>query len=345
MLEFNERAQKILRAIIISYIETAEPVGSRTITKKYGFGLSPATIRNIMSDLEELGYLTQPHTSAGRMPTEKGYRYYVDYLFEEGHFEEGFPYAEPGQVNTGYLPSSDDITELLKETSKLLSLLSRYTGIVLAPRFRNTALRHVEFIKLRPCHILVIFVADKGSLYSRIIEIDDDISQRDLDRMTAYLNDELSGLTLQEVRERILSQMHYEKDLYGRLLKSIVRVNRGFFTEEVEVYLGGTANILEVPEFANLERMKILFKTFEEKYLIVKLLDRCMKKDGVQVFIGLESLPVEMRYCSVVMSNYKSGDQVLGTLGIIGPMRMEYARVIPLVEFTARRLGKLLSAM
>ncbi len=345
-MEFNDRAKKILKAIITSYIETAEPVGSRTITKKYGFGLSPATIRNIMADLEELGYLAQPYTSAGRVPTEKGYRYYVDYLFEERHFEEGFLDIKPEQIDKRYLPVSEDVTELLKETSQLLSFLSKYTGIVIAPRFKNTILRHVEFIKLKPGHILVIFVAEKGNLHSKVVEIEEDLSQRDFDRMTAYLNEELAGLTLHEVRERVLSQMNYEKDLYSRLLKRVIRINKEFFTDDaVEVYLGGTTNILELPEFANLERMKVLFKAFEEKYLIVKLLDKCLRKEGVQVFIGLENLPEEMRYCSVVMSNYKSGDRIIGTLGVIGPMRMEYARVIPLVEYTARRLEKQLSEL
>ena len=203
-MDLKERTQQVLKAVVLSYIKIANPIGSRTITENYEFGLSPATIRNIMAELEEMGYLSQPHTSAGRIPTEKGYRFYVDSLISN----DRSPWQESDFLEERYLtPKREGLKELLQETSQLLSFLSHYTGIVMAPNLSNTLFKRLEFIKLWRDHLLVILVTQDGFIQNRIIEVTEDLEQMDLDRISSYLNEQFSGLDLQEVRRRLLHQM------------------------------------------------------------------------------------------------------------------------------------------
>ena len=340
--DLNDRSQNILKAVILSYIRTAYPVGSRTLTKTFDFGLSPASIRNIMADLEEMGYLIQPHPSAGRVPSEKGYRFYVDGLLSE---------ADPEVMNYDFgvqqysLHKTDDVRGLLQETSRMLSLCSHYAGIVLTPKFANMLFQHLQFIELRRHHILIVFVSTEGLVQTKIIETDEDFAQQELDRFSFFLNDRFKGLTLQEIRTKLLDQMWEDKESYNRLLQMALEPISESLIEAQgeELYLEGAANILEQPEFSNVEKMKALFRTFEEKYNIMKLLDKCFNSEGVQVFIGSENAFPGTNECSLVITNYKRGNQVLGALGIIGPIRMEYSRVIPLVDYTARLLSQTLA--
>jgi heat-inducible transcriptional repressor len=342
-MELNERSRTILRAVVVSYIDKAMPIGSQTVTKSFSFGLSPATIRNIMAELEDLGYLSHPHTSAGRIPTPKGYRLYVDELLEESHpalFDEEF-------LKENYLGMKrEDPHALLQETTRMLSLLSHYAGVVLAPKISETRLGRLEFILLRKGHVLVLQVSEDGLVQHRTIDADPDLGQKDLTRISAFLNEKFSGLNLGEIRSRLLQEMRAEKDLYDRLLQKAMELGRKALEAppQDELYVVGTSNIFNLPEFAeNMEKMKTLFKTFEEKASILKLLNNSMDTEGLQIFIGSENRRTGIDDCSLVVSSYRSGDRILGTLGVIGPTRMEYARVIPLVEHTAALLSRLLA--
>ncbi|MBI3595815.1 MAG: heat-inducible transcription repressor HrcA [Nitrospirae bacterium] len=341
-MELNERSRKVLNAVVLSYIERASPVGSQTVTKKFSFGLSPATIRNIMAELEEMGYLLQPHTSAGRIPTSKGYRLYVDELMEEEQpsiFDEDF-------LEGTYLGlKREDPHALLQETTRMLSLLSHYAGIVLAPKVSKARLDRLEFILVRKGHALIVQVSKDGLVQHRMIDVDPELTQKDLTRISAFLNEKFSGLSLDEIRRRLVKEMEAEKELYNRLLQKASELGQKALAEqpEEELYVVGTSNILNLPEFTeNLEKMKALFKTFEEKAVILKLLNHCLETEGVQIFIGSESSVPGIEDFSLVVASYRGGDDIGGTLGVIGPTRMEYSRVIPLVDHTAKLLSRLL---
>lgn len=337
----TDRSRMILRAIVEDYIATAEPVGSRTVTKRHGINLSPATVRNVMSDLEEMGYLSSPHTSAGRIPTDRAYRFYVDSLLETGNIAD----AALEKVRSRYRIRGQEVGEILRDTSRMLSSLSHYTGIVLAPRFTETVFRHIEFLKLSGRRILVILVTANGLVQNRFIESQEEIDPGDLVRMSNYLNDLLRGLTIQQVKQRVLEEMRSEKIAYDGLLSQALKLSEETLLEaeaETEVFIEGQANIFDQPEFTDLGKMKGLFKAFEEKSQLVGLLDRCLQADGVQIFIGAETHLSTMEGVSVITTTYMSDEKKLGVLGVIGPTRMGYASVIPIVDYAGRVLSKLL---
>lgn len=345
-IDLDERSQNILKGIVLSYIRTAYPVGSRSLTKSFNFGLSPASIRNIMADLEEMGYLTQPHLSAGRIPTEKGYRFYVNGLLDVIDQER---VMEDLGIEQYQVHQTEDTKQLFQETSRLLSMHSHYAGIVLTPKFANMFFQHLQFIKLRKYHILMVFVSMEGLVKTKVIETEKDFSQQELGRFSSFLNDRFKGMALEEIKSSLLNQMREDKEQYSRLLqKALDLMNKAFQEAQgkpygEELFLEGATNILDLPEFSNVEKMKTLFKAFEEKYIMMKLLDSCFDNEGVQVFIGSENAFLGINDCSMVITNYKRGSQVLGVLGIIGPTRMEYSKVIPLVDYTAKWLSQVLA--
>uniref|UniRef100_A0A831UD86 Heat-inducible transcription repressor HrcA n=1 Tax=Geobacter metallireducens TaxID=28232 RepID=A0A831UD86_GEOME len=335
----SERNKKILEAIIEDYIVTAEPVGSRAVTRRHGLNLSPATVRNAMADLEEMGFLTSPHTSAGRVPTDQAYRFYVDSLLAVGRIDK----AERERIRKRYSGAGRDMGAVLHETSRLLSSVSHYMGIVLAPRFSSTTLRHMEFVKLGGRRILAILVADNGAVQNRLIESEEEFTDSDLARMSNYLNELLQGLPVAQVRSRILEEMRSEKILYDRLFSRALRLSEQTIVESgAQIFMEGQTNILDQPEFADVGRMKEVFRAFEEKSQLVDLLDRCMSAQGVQIFIGSETHLSQMEGLSVITSTYVSGKNTLGVLGVIGPTRMGYGKVIPIVDYTAKLVSKLL---
>ncbi len=338
----SERMRLIFRAIIDNYILTAEPVGSRTISKESNLSLSPATIRNIMSDLEDMGLLSQPHTSAGRVPTEKGLRFYVDSILRIHELSD----REQEQIRSKYLSSQPDALDLFRETSRILSSSSHYLGVVWAPRMSLVVIQHIEFVRLKRHVVLAILVTTTGLVHNRIIEAEEDFSQSELDRLSDYMNDLLTGLTLQQVRDRLLEEMGAEKSIYDRLLEQALKLGEKAFSslEETDVFIEGRTNIIGEPEFGNLSRMTALFRAFEEKATMVRLLDKCMEPKGVQIAIGSENQVQEIEACSLVTSTYSYRGEVLGALGVIGPRRMNYSRVIPLVDYTARLLTEFLEA-
>ncbi|MBW2038392.1 MAG: heat-inducible transcription repressor HrcA [Deltaproteobacteria bacterium] len=342
MITLSERDKKVLKIIVKDYISNGEPVGSRTVAKKSDLNLSPATIRNVMADLEEMEFLFQPHTSAGRVPTEKGFRFFVDVLLDL----QGLSLPEREEMRSTCQDCKADMSELMRRTCRILSAFSHYAGIVMPPPLRETIFKHIEFIRLRKNQILVIFVASSGLIQNRVVELEEDLSQDELGKITHYLNDLLTGLPLREVRERIVEEMKREKRAYDELLQKALQLGgKALVTnEEMDLYIEGQVNILDEPEFADVERMKELFKAFEEKSLLVKLLDRSMKGEGVQILFGSECEVAAIEGCSLITSTYGHPGRFLGILGVIGPVRMNYSRVIPVVDFTAKLLTDILES-
>lgn len=336
--DFSDRMRRILGAVVEDYIDTAEPVGSKLIARKLSLNLSPATIRNIMSDLEELGLLYQPHTSAGRVPTEKGLRFYVDYLVDIHELNEG----ERDVIRSKYL--GYEAEDLFRETSRILSSSSHHLGVVWAPKISLMVLQHIEFVRLKRHWVMAILVSPTGLVYHRVVEVEEDFSQSELDHLSGQMNDFLTGLTLQQARERLIDQMKVEKSIYDRLFDQAVRLVQTALSvnDETDVFIDGRTNIIHEPEFGNISIMTDLFRAFEEKATLVKLLDKCIKPDGIRISIGSESEVQEMETCSLVTSTYSYKGEVLGALGVIGPRRMNYSKVIPLVDYTAKLLTEIL---
>jgi heat-inducible transcriptional repressor len=339
----DERTRNILMAVIHSFIHTGEPVGSRTISKRFDFGLSPATIRNIMSDLEELGFLGQPHTSAGRMPTDQGYRFYVDNL----RGIEALSAEESALISQRYAPYHGEVDEVMAATSRLLSEISRYAGVVLHI-FAITIFKRIEFVKIRGRQVLAIFVMDSGMVHNRLIILDEEMTQEELYPISNYLNQEFSGQPLRTIRQHVLDRMAEEKAQYDKLLQQALSVGAKIFGETSEdasdIYLGGTSNIMDQPEFAsNLDQMKELFKAFEEKNRLISLLDKCLDEPGVHVIIGSETPFKDMHECSFVTHTYSYANRTLGVLGVVGPKRMVYPRVMAIVDHTATIVSKILT--
>ena len=336
--ELSLRQRQILKAIIHDYITSGVPVGSRRIARRHLSDLSAATIRNVMADLEEIGYLSQPHTSAGRVPTDQGYRFYVDSLMHRPRLSK----VEEGRIERGIRPSWGQAEDLMQETSRILSFLSRYTAVVLAPKLTQNTWRRIDFIHLTRERLLVVLVADSGLVQQKVIVIDEVIEQPELDRISRYLNTVLGGVTLQEVRGRIVAQMAEEREEFHQLMRRALELSsKTMEAEEGEVYIGGAANIASQPEFADVRKMKEIFGAFEEKSKLVKILDECLAQGGLRVIIGSESDIKEMRELSLIASPYRSGDHALGVLGIVGPKRIPYERMVALVDFTAGLVSRM----
>lgn len=339
----TSRDRKVLQAIIMDYIQTAEPVGSRTVSKKYKMELSPATIRNVMADLEEMGFLRQPHTSAGRVPTDRAFRFYVDSILEVRRLNK----IDRDRIILSLQNEKTDINEMMKHASSLLSLLSKQTGVVLAPRFGSNVFKHIEFIKLREKKILVIIVSRSGEVQNKLIESDEPLNQDELEKFSKYLNEIMGGLSLVEAKRKIVEEMKKEKVLFDKLMYRALQLSQKALEDEAEgdLYIEGKTNIIQSPEFADVEKMRLLLLAFEEKTKIVKLLDRALATQGIQIFIGAENEFNEMKECSIVAASYSKENFTLGTLGVIGPTRMDYSSIIPIVDYTARILGKILENM
>ena len=339
----SDREREILRATIEGYITTGEPVGSRSISKKYDVNLSPASIRNIMADLEEKGYLTHPHTSAGRIPTDRGYRCYVDTLIERFRLSK----AEEARIEKSYPPSGGEAEDIMRMTSKVLSAHSRYIGMVFAPKIRNAQFKRIEFIYLHEDRILVVLVSQSGMVIHKVIHVEEATSQDQLDRVSAYLNEVLGGLTLEEVRSLIVSRLAEEKFLYDDLMRKAVKLSQKAFegTEEDDFYVGGAVNLVYQPEFADIERFRSIFSAFEEKSRLVRILDECLRQQSLSVLIGSENQALEIQDCSLIACPYCYRDLPVGILGVLGPKRMEYPRIMSLVEYTAKLVGRMMTEM
>ncbi len=341
-VRLDARETEILKSVIQSHILSGQPVGSQSLSRGFGLDLSAATIRNTMADLEARGLLTHPHTSAGRIPTDMAYRLYVDHLMGPPRMAAHHAHA----IDEALLRSRAEIPELLAEASRQLSLFSKHVGVGLAPEIRRIVVEHVEFVRLDPHRVVAVIVGRSGVVHNRILEADEPKEQEELDRIARFLSEKFGGKTLLEMRQILLERMAEEAAAYDRLVgRSLEFGRRALSTETVsaEVFVEGASNLLDEPEFADLERMKGLIRTLGERNHLVDLLSRVLEGQGVQVVIGAENPVSDLSDCSLVASTYRSGDQEVGTVGIMGPKRMEYARAVALVHHLAQVLTRLLS--
>jgi heat-inducible transcriptional repressor len=338
----DAREREILKSVIQTHVLTGEPVGSRTVSTGTKLDLSPASIRNIMADLEERGLLVQPHPSAGRVPTDAAYRFYVDQLMGPAKM----PRLEAQAIDEALLRSRGEIPELLGEASRQLSRFSHHVGVALAPEFRRVIVEHLEFVRLEGARVVVILVDRSGVVHNRILDVTEPLEQEELDRIGRYLSEQFAGYTLPHMRETLLKRMAEETAQCDRLLAKSLNLGRQAVEAGdagTDLFVEGASNLLSAPEFADVERMRALFRTLEEKSRLVGLLGRVLEGEGVQVVIGRENPLADLANCSLVASTYGSGNRVMGTIGIVGPTRMEYARAVALVDYLARVLTRLLS--
>jgi len=341
---FDERPREILKLIIRSYITSGEPVGSRTLSKVMDAKLSPATIRNIMSDLEEAGYLTQPHTSAGRVPSEKGYRFYVDNLPDSGKLSKS-----DERYISRMLAESETPEDVMARASYVLSMISKNVGIVVAPPMAQTVLKHIEFVDLGEGKLLVILVSKTGLLQRKLIRVTDRYTQEELNRAGNYLVEQFAGRTLTDIRNDLLKRMQDDRMWFDRML-TLLQAWSGTLESEANqdaIYLQGTSNILSKPEFADVERMRELFQMFEEKGRLVNILNECISAnppEGVSIAIGSELGVPDMRDFALITASYASADRTTGLLAIIGPTRIEYERSISIVGYLGRVIGEMINA-
>ena len=350
----DSRAQVLLAALIKEHLVTGEAVGSRVLSDGFAhaYGWSPATIRNVMSDLEEAGFVEQPHTSAGRIPTDKGYRYYVDNMLGKAKLSRTDLKAIDDLFSSDIdVAASPD--RLMEAASHVLSALSQNVGIVISPSLAENRLKHIEFLQLPDKRILVVLVSMSNIIHNKVIRIGDELTQDDLDKTANYLNGEFGGKSLLVIRTEILALMQEEKALYDRLLRNAIMLCERSLEGEMssgEVYVDGASNILTKPDFVDFDRMQELFRTFEEKSRLIKILNECVSHDSqsytgdVHVVIGREHPVSSMRNCALITAPYRDGsNESVGTLGVVGPMRIEYARIMAMVNYMARLIEHRLS--
>ena len=329
----DDRAKLLLKALVERYIADGQPVGSRTLSRATGIELSPATIRNVMSDLEELGLIASPHTSAGRIPTALGYRLFVDTMLT----------AERGQLQTPTL-APDQPQKVIANAAHLLSDLSQFVGVVIAPR-RSSVFRHIEFLRLSDRRLLVIIVSPEGDVQNRILFTETDYSQSQLIETSNYLNTHYAGMAIEQVRSRVQQELVSLQGEIATLMQAAVQVSSEAMADDHnEVVISGERNLLSVSDFSSdMGHLRRAFELFEQKTQLMRLLDVSSQAEGVRIYIGGESQIVPMQELSVVSSPYEVDGQIVGTLGVIGPTRMPYDRMIQIVNITSRLVSNALS--
>jgi len=335
----SERAQILLKMLVERYIADGQPVGSRSLARFSGLDLSPASIRNIMADLEEVGFIASPHTSAGRIPTPRGYRFFVDTLLKVRPLDQ----VEINQLEGQLQP--DNTQKLVSQASHLLSDLTRFVGVVMTPKRRSAAFRHIEFLSLSEKRILLIIVAPDGDVQNCIILTDRAYKPSELTEAGNFLNQHFAGLTFAEIKARIQDELRKLREDMTRLMTQALEAGTEVMNQNSEDYvLSGEHNLLHVQDLSsNMASLRRLFDMFEQKTSLLQLLDISSRAHGVQIFIGGESGLVPLDECSVVTAPYEVDGQVVGTVGVVGPTRMAYERVIPIVDITAKLLSSALS--
>lgn len=333
----DERSQHFLKTLIERYIRDGQPVGSRTLAKDSGLELSPATVRNVLSDLEELGLVSSPHTSAGRIPTAQGYRLFVDSLLTVQPFNQ----IQEDQLVV-QLKAVEDTSRVLTSASQWLSDMSSMAGIVTLPKADQVVFHQLEFVRLSAQRILAILVTNDGEVINKVIHARKDYSPSELVESANMLNEMFNGQSLAQVRKKLLKDLHQAEDEMNRMMRQAVEMADQVLDDDKpdgDCVISGQTNLMGIGELSEMERLRKLFEAFTEKHEILHLLDDCMTADGVQIFIGHESGYQSFDGCSLVTAPYKVNEQVVGMLGVIGPTRMAYDQVIPLVDVTARLLG------
>lgn len=329
----DERAKLLLKALVERYIADGQPVGSRTLSKASGLELSPATIRNVMSDLEELGLIASPHTSAGRIPTNRGYRLFVDTMLT----------VQKGELLTQRL-APDQPQKVIANAANMLSNLSHYVGVVMAPK-RASVFRHIEFLRLSEKRVLLIIVSPEGDVQNRVIFTEADYSQSQLIEASNYLNAHYAGMAIEQVRLRVKQELVNLQSEIASLMQAAVQMSSEVLNEdEGDVVISGERNLLSVSDFSSdMGNLRQAFDLFEQKTQLMRLLDVSSQAEGVRIFIGGESQFVPMQELSVVSASYEVDGHVVGTLGVIGPTRMPYERMIQIVDITSKLVGNALS--
>ena len=329
----DDRAKLLLKALVERYIADGQPVGSRTLSKASGLELSPATIRNVMSDLEELGLIASPHTSAGRIPTNRGYRLFVDTMLT----------VQKGELLTQRL-APDQPQKVIANAANMLSNLSHYVGVVMAPK-RASVFRHIEFLRLSEKRVLLIIVSPEGDVQNRVIFTEADYSQSQLIEASNYLNAHYAGMAIEQVRLRVKQELVNLQSEIASLMQAAVQMSSEVLNEdEGDVVISGERNLLSVSDFSSdMGNLRQAFDLFEQKTQLMRLLDVSSQAEGVRIFIGGESQFVPMQELSVVSASYEVDGHVVGTLGVIGPTRMPYERMIQIVDITSKMVGNALS--
>jgi heat-inducible transcriptional repressor len=341
-MKLDERTEGILKSLVQLYIHDGHPVGSRTLARQSALSISAATVRNVMADLEELGLISSPHTSAGRIPTSQGYRLFVDSLLRVNSLnQETLSHLEDS------LKEEADPETLLAHATELLSDITHFAGVVMLPGKKMSHIRQIEFLSLSRTRVLAILVTDDGRVQNRVISTDREYSQSELVESANYFNELYTGSTLADVRKRLVKDMRAESDEMHRITQTALIMASKLFEEEEtdrgDVVLSGEENLLSVPELCQIEKLQKLFTTLRAKQDLLDLLDRSMRVSGISIFIGEESGYSALDGCSIVAAPYEADGQIVGTLGVIGPTRMAYGDVISVVDVTAKLLSGALS--
>lgn len=340
--ELNDRSREILRLVVEEYVDTGTPIGSRTLSRRLVEGVSPATIRNALADLEELGLIYAPHISAGRLPTDAGLRLFVDGLLEIGNLSDD----ERAAITAQCVGTGRSVDKVLEEASNMMSGLSHCAGLVMAPK-AESRLKHVEFVSLGPGRALVVMVTEQGLVENRVIDVPRDVSPSMLIEAGNYLSAKLVGKSLGDARSLIEKEITANKAAIDELSAKIVEAGLATWSDDNDngvLIVRGQANLLnDVSALGDLENIRALFAALEKKESLLKLMDVTQQAEGVQIFIGAESELFSLTGCSMIISPYKnSEEQIIGAIGVVGPTRMNYARIIPMVDYTAEVVGKLL---
>jgi len=339
-MELQAREIGVLTTLIEDYIQTAAPVGSRTIAKKSNLNLSPASIRKIMADLAEKGYLEQPHTSAGRIPSAQGFRFYVDAILKY----HPLPSDEQNLMAEHLDDARLDVPDLLRNASRFLSAFTQQVGMVLAPKANDIGFKHIDFILLKPGLVMAILVVEGGIVQNKIMPADPGLNSDDLIKFSNYLNQLFQGRVLAQVRARIVQEMDAVRRQYQAMARQALDLAQQAFAadREREVFVEGTVNFFGHPEFSNPAKLRELLALLEERSRLLELLDQVSKSKGISIFFGREVEQDSVQEYTLISSPYQGQDTPLGVVGIIGPIRMNYAKVVPLVEFTAQVISRLL---
>ncbi len=343
--EISEREQQILRYLIDQYIRDGQPVGSRTLSKMSGVSLSPATLRNVMCDLEQMGLLISPHTSAGRIPTTQGYRLFIDRMLEVQPMQD----AEVDDIRR-MLDKSKSETELIHAASSYLSNFTQMAGVVTVPKRNAQILQQIDFLPLSNRRLLVVLVINDDEVQNRIIQVDRDYSKEELDKATKFINQTFTGQPLAQIHEYIRKELLSSRDEMTSQLKKMVEMVSPLFEQSDDssdaenMVVDGQTNLMGCTDLSDMETLRVLFDAFNQKRDIYHLLERCISAEGVQVFIGQESGYSVFDECSLVSSSYKINGEMVGVLGVVGPTRMAYDRVVPIVDITSKLLSAALNS-
>lgn len=343
MEKLTDREKLILELILDNYIQAAGPIGSRTIEKLMRNKLSSATIRNTMADLEERGFIYKTHVVSGRIPTNKAFRFYVKTMLT---------LRQPGKrvveiIDALQRPRFFHVEKLMGDVSKALANISKYTSIVVEPRIDTMVFKEIEFVKLSPFTVLIVFVTSSGMVHTRLVNTEQDLDDELLVRMKSYMDERFGGRPFYILKDGIIDDMRKDRESVSRLLEKIKDSLDTIMDEGLErdIYIDGASSMFNVPEFSDIEKLKQLFQTLEHKEKLLKLLDHCLKDEGINVIIGVENDIKEMRNMSVITSTYRVGEKSYGILGVMGPVRMDYSKVIPIVNYTAKTVTDILSTM